>query len=204
METIGIGWVDLQVVIHELAILAGVGAVVFAAAQVRQMQKVREAESLLKVLEMSFTALGSNPVATFRRNFHMQQVFTTYEEFVRCEDGQDAGQIGKLIWYYVFLGVTLRQRLLPEEALMRWHAPAIIRTWISVLPIIEGMRQETNSPGFARHFEYLAVRAADWLRHHQASESKFFADIQNDAVNLASDREHLSFDATVYRKRSQR
>src|SRR3989304_3949931 len=123
MGTIGVGLAELQVVIHELAILAGVGALVFAAAQVRQMQKLREAESLLKVLEMSFSALGANPVATFRRNFHMQQVFTTYEEFVRREDDQEAGQNGKIIWYYIFLGVSLRQKLLPEDALMRWHAP---------------------------------------------------------------------------------
>lgn len=204
MGTFGVGWMELQVVIRELAILAGVGAVVFAAAQVRQMQKVREAESLLKVLEMSINALGANPVATFRRNFHMQQVFKSYEEFVRCEDSQEAGQIGRLIWYYVFLGVTLRQRLLPEEALMRWHAPAIIRTWTSVLPIIEGVRHETDSPGFGRHFEYLAVRAVSWLRRHKSSESKFFADIHKEAVSLASDEEQLRFDATVYRERGQR
>lgn len=196
MDMTGISWAELQSVIRELAILAGVAALVFTAAQVRQMQKAQEAESLLKILETSFYALGANPVATFRRSFQLKPAFATYEDFVRCEDSQDAAQVGRLIWYYIYMGVTLRQGLLPEEALMRWHAPAIIRTWVSLIPIIEGMRTETNSPGFARHFEYLAVRAADWLRRHRASEHKFFDRVQQDARNLTA--EHQPFDVAVY------
>lgn len=201
METAGVGWAELQSVIRELAILAGVAALVFTAAQVRQMQKIREAESLLKILEMSFLALGANPVASFRRNFQMKPAFATYEEFVQCEDTQAAAQIGRLIWYYVYMGVTLRQKLLPEEAVMRWHAPAIIRTWVSLVPIVEGVRKETNSPGFGRHFEYLAVRAASWLRRHQSSERRFFARIQEDARSLATDVQ--PFDVAVYTDRAR-
>lgn len=201
METVGMSWSELQALIRELAILAGVGALIFTAAQVRQMQKAREAESLLKILEMSFLALGANPLATFRRNFQMKPVFPSYEEFVCREDTQEAAQVGRLIWYYIYMGIALRQRLLPEEALMRWHAPAITRTWRSLLPIIEGVRKETGSPGFARHFEFLAVRAAQWLRRYQAAEHKFFARVQEETRDLAAELQ--PFDAVVYTERDK-
>lgn len=196
MDTTGIGWADLQWVIREIAILAGVVALVFTAGQVRQMQKSREAEVLLKILETSFSALGANPVATFRRNFLLKPAFASYEDFQRCEDTPDAAHVGRLIWYYIFMGVILRQKLLPEEALMRWHAPAIIRAWISLIPVIEGVRKETNSPGFGRHFEYLAVRASEWLRRHGSSEHKFFYRVQQHARDLSA--EHQPFDVAVY------
>lgn len=193
---LGFDWALLQVVIHEFAILAGVGAMVFAAGQVWQMQKIREAESLLKILETSFDVLGANPISMFRQNFQMGQSLMTYEEFVERESTPEVSQVGKIIWYYIYMGVALRQRLLPAEALMRWHAPAIVRTWRSIIPIVQGLRQETNSPGFARHFEYLAGEAAAWLQQNQAAEQQFFAKVHEKSKALMEKTEPS--DVAVY------
>lgn len=196
MEAMGLSWGGFQGVIRELAILAGAAALVFAAAQVRQMQRMREADSLLKILEMNLEALGANPVAVFRRNFQVAQAPMTYEEFVRREDTPEAAQAGKLILMYMYMGIALRQRLLSEDALMRMHAPAITRSWRTLLPIVEGLRRETNSPGFSRHFEYLAVRAATWLSRQQAAEGQFFARVTQESKRLAEEDRPL--DVTVY------
>lgn len=184
METIGLNWGVFQVLVRELAILAGATALVFAAAQVRQMQKMREAEVLLKVLEMHLGVLGTNPVATFRRSFRVERPFMTYDEFVQCADTPEAIQAGKLIMMYMFMGVVLRQGLLPEEVLMRSHADAIARSWRTLLPIVDGLRRETGNHGFGRHFEYAAVRAATWLHRHQAVERAFFARTDQESKRL--------------------
>jgi len=196
MEAMGLSWVALQSIIRELAILAGAAALVFAAAQVRQMQRMREAETLLKILEMDLEVLGTNPIATFRRNFQMGQAFMNYEEFVQREAMPEAAQAGKLILMYMFMGIVLRQKLLSEESLMRWHAPAITRGWRTLSPIVEGLRRETNNHGFGRHFEYLAVRAASWLRRHQAAERKFLARVNQESKRLREEERPL--DVTVY------
>lgn len=196
MEVMGLSWEVLQGVIRELAILGGAAALVFAAAQVRQMQRMREADSLLKILEMNLEVLGANPVAVFRRNFQVAQAPMSYEEFLRREDAPEVAQAGRLIVMYMYMGIAIRQRMLSEDALMRMHAPAILRTWRTLSPIVEGLRRDTNSPGFSRHFEYLAVRAATWLRRHRATEHRFFAAVTEESKRLPQEDQPL--DVTVY------
>lgn len=195
MEPMGASWAAVGAIVRELAILAGAAALVFAAAQVRQMQKAREAESLLKVLEMALGMVGTNPIATFRRSFQVNRPFMSYEEFVRREEGAEAAQAGKLITFYIFMGVVLRQKLLPEDSLMRWHAEAILRSWRTLFPIVEGVRRETGNFGFGRHFEFLVVRAAAWLRRHKAIERQFLARTDQEARRLSDERPP---DLTVY------
>lgn len=199
MEAMGLSLTALQSIIRELPILAGATALVFAAAQVRQMQKMREAESLIRILEITLEGLGTNPITTFRREFG--HGFMNYEEFIQREDTPEAAQAGKLIWMYILMSIVLRQKLLSEQSLMRWHAPAITRAWRTLFPIVEGVRRETNSPGFGRHFEYLAVRATTWLQRQQATEQQFFASVHQESKRLREEEHPL--DVTVYGDRSK-
>lgn len=71
-----------------------------------------------------------------------------------------------LAFWFDEVGAALRQRLISDNIIfqMGGSAYATVRCWRNMLPIVEAVR--TRSPSAFIHFEYVAVRAQQWLNAH--------------------------------------
>jgi hypothetical protein len=71
-----------------------------------------------------------------------------------------------LAFWFDEVGIALRQRLISPEIIFQVGASAqtTVRSWQTMLPLIDAIR--TRAPSAFLHFEYVAVRAQQWIQAH--------------------------------------
>jgi hypothetical protein len=71
-----------------------------------------------------------------------------------------------LAFWFDEVGIALRQGLISPEIIFQVGGSAYttVRSWQTMLPLIDAVR--TRAPSAFVHFEYVAVRAQQWIRAH--------------------------------------
>ena len=83
--------------------------------------------------------------------------FKDYDDFKRkygtyLTDNAENAALLSVINSFLVMGLLLQKKLVDPEILS--HLP-VFMTWNKVKPIVEGVRKETNDPGWYEEFEYL-------------------------------------------------
>jgi hypothetical protein len=83
--------------------------------------------------------------------------FTDYDDFKKkygayLSDNPENAALLSVLNSFLTMGLLLQKKLVDPEILS--HLP-VSMTWNKVKPIVEGVRKETNDPGWYEEFEYL-------------------------------------------------
>jgi hypothetical protein len=91
-----------------------------------------------------------------------------------------------LAFWFDEVGIALRQRLISPEIIFQVGGSAYtaVRSWKTMLPLIDAVR--TRAPSAFLHFEYVAVRAQQWIQSHPQgdypSDTPRWSQISNSAL----------------------
>ncbi|MDQ6767177.1 MAG: hypothetical protein M3Z41_05155 [Candidatus Eremiobacteraeota bacterium] len=91
--------------------------------------------------------------------------------------------------WYEWSGTMVKRRLLPEGAFFDIAAPQVVRAWENLEQAIAVMRR-TRGPKTYENFEFLAVRARQWLARNTDSYPK-------DTPHIPITDQYLAVDSSV-------
>ena len=147
-----------------LALIFGIG---IGLLQLRALAKQRQEDMVLRAYAPFFDP-------AFSRAFWQIQSwkFATFEEFESQATLDDQVTLDVVTMQFEMMGLMLQRGLAKIDFLDDLVAESTLMTWNKVAPILYGYRIKTNTPGWSRWFETLAValdqRLTELGEPHQA------------------------------------
>jgi hypothetical protein len=144
--------IDIQTISIAIASAGVFVAAIYYILQIRHQSKVRLTDLTMRMYTSWVSEELTKP---WLKVWNLE--FKDYDDFKRkygpyLSDNPENAALLSVINSFLVMGLLLQKKLVDPEILS--HLPVFI-TWNKVKPIVEGVRKETNDPGWYEEFEYL-------------------------------------------------
>ena len=149
--------VVVDIVLLQTVSIAIASAGVFLAAiyyifQIRHQTRIRQTDLTMRMYTSWVSEELTKP---WLKVWNLE--FTDYDDFKKkygayLSDNPENAALLSVLNSFLTMGLLLQKKIVDLEILS--HLP-VSMTWNKVRPIVEGVRKETNDPGWYEEFEYL-------------------------------------------------
>jgi len=144
--------IDIQTISIAIASAGVFVAAIYYILQIRHQSKVRLTDLTMRMYTSWVSEELTKP---WLKVWNLE--FKDYDDFKRkygpyLSDNPENAALLSVINSFLVMGLLLQKKLVDPEILS--HLP-VFMTWNKVKPIVEGVRKETNDPGWYEEFEYL-------------------------------------------------
>jgi xanthosine utilization system XapX-like protein len=141
--------VEVSAIVAAAGVLVGV---IYYILDIRHQSKVRQTDLTMRLYTSWVSEEMTKP---FLKVWNLE--FTDYDDFKKkygtyLSDNPENAALLSVLNSFTVMGMLLQKKLVDHEIMS--HLP-VLMTWNKVKPIVEGVRKETNDPGWYEEFEYL-------------------------------------------------